>query len=329
MTKVNLEKVTQARQAVQNNWGALPIPEKSYIVIMSPRSGSTLLCVHLQNINYGMPIEAFHFSHKRLRRLYGWDIDFSNSYEHIKKALEFQTVQGIYGTKFSWIEFEIFLQKGRQLTDPTGIQLNDAELTEVFFPNSTYIHLKRRNKIKQAVSYAKAMQGGVWHIQAQENNNQKEYALPAQYDREHIESCLDNLLAFDVAWENFLQRHQLPFLELWYEDLAQNYYDKMREVYAYLGIEKGEILEPPLKKLADTGSQEWVKRFTQETPWLEDKTIKEAMEAGDASTASIHRLLMLTRQKERKSWENIPTNRFHLTGVRTFLFRLRRKLKLN
>lgn len=328
MEKTNPEKIIQARKGIHNTLGVLPVPERSYIVLMSPRSGSTLLCTHLQNIKYGMPIEAFHFNHNRIRRLHGWDIDFSDPYEHIKKALDFQTVNGIFGTKFSWIEFEIFLNAGRKLTDQTGIPLNDAEVVDVFFPKSAYIHLKRRNKIKQAVSYAKAMQGGIWHVQAQEKDR-REYVPPEEYNREHIESCLDNLLAFDAAWENYLQRHDLPFLELWYEDLANDYYDKMREIHAFLGIEQDQIEEPPLKKLANTESQEWVKRFTAETPWLEDKTIKEALDAGDVSTASIYRLLMLTRERERKNWEKIPVNRFRLKRVKTMLFRIRRKLGLS
>jgi LPS sulfotransferase NodH len=282
----------------------------------------------LQNIKYGYPIEAFHFSHNRLRRLYGWDIDFADPFAHMKKVLEFQTVNGIFGTKFSWIEFELFLNAARKLTGSSGIQLNDAELADVFFPNAVYIHLKRKNKVKQAISYAKAMQNGIWHVQAEQAKDNKVYALPEEYNREHIEACLDNLLAFDVAWENYLQRHNLPFMELWYEDLAKDYIGKMHEIYAYLGIQREEVSEPPLKKLANTESQEWVKRFTAETPWLENKTIMNALESGDVSTAFIYRMMLLAREKERKGWANIPVNCFRLKPIKMMLSRLKRKLGL-
>jgi len=326
---IDSKNVAQARNFVHETFGTLPIPERCYCVLMSPRSGSTLLCTHLQNIKYGYPIEAFHFSHNRLRRLYGWDIEFADPFAHIKKALEFQTVNGIFGTKFSWIEFELFLQAARQLTDPSGIPLNDAELVDVVFPNAVYIHLKRKNKVKQAISYAKAMQNGIWHVQAEQAKDNKAYALPEEYNREHIEACLDNLLAFDVAWENYLQRHNLPFMELWYEDLAKEYHSKIHEIYSYLGIAQEDTSEPPLKKLANTESQEWVKRFTAETPWLENKTIVNALETGDVSTAFIYRMMLLTREKERKGWANIPVNRFHLKPIKMMLSRLKRKLRLS
>ena len=208
------------------------------------------------------------------------------------------------------------------------MQLNDAEVVDVFFPNAVYIHLKRRNKIKQAISYAKAMQNGIWHVEAEQTKDNKAYALPEEYNRAHIESCLDNLLAFDMAWENYLGRYNLPFMELWYEDLAKNYHGKMSEIYAYLGITQQEIAEPPLKKLANTESQEWVQRFTAETSWLEDQTIKSALESGDISTVFVYRMLLLTRAKERKDWANIPVNRFHLKPLKLTASRLKRKLGL-
>jgi LPS sulfotransferase NodH len=325
---IDPKNVAQAREAVHASFGRLPIPERCYCVLMSPRSGSTLLCTHLQNIKYGYPIEAFHFSHNRLRRLYGWEIDFADPFAHMKKALDFQTVNGIFGTKFSWIEFELFLQAARKLTASSGLQLNDAELMDVFFPNAVYVHLKRRYKVKQAISYAKAMQNGIWHVQAEQTNDNKAYAVPEEYNREHIEACLDNLLAFDVAWQNYLQRHNLPFMELWYEDLAKDYQGKMLEIYRYLGIEQGELAEPPLKKLANTESQEWIKRFTAETPWLENETIRKALETGDVSTAFVYRMMLLTREKERRGWANIPVNRFRLKRIKLMVSRVKRKLGL-
>lgn len=317
-------RIAQTRETVRDAFGPLPIPDRSYLVLMSPRSGSTLLCAHLQKIGYGYPIEAFHFNHKRIRREEKWDIDFSNPYEYIKKALEYQTVNGVFGMKLSWPEFEIFLKVARQLTDPSRSGLNDAEIVDVFFPNTAYIHLKRRDKVKQAISYAKGIQNGIWAVQVTQDEEYKKYLMPEKYDREHIEACLDNLLAFDTAWENYLNKHDLAHMDLWYDDLERDYVRKMREVYEYLGIAQKEILEPRLKKLAHGKSQEWVDRFRTETPWLQDKTIATALEAGDIRTAFTYRGLMIAFQKEEHRWQTMPANRFK--RIKKFALRVKRKL---
>lgn len=321
---MNDQKIIQAREYVNNRYGALPAHQRCYLVLMSPRSGSTLLCKHLEKIGYGRPVEAFHFNHESLRRKHGWQIDSADPFSHFEQALDHQTVNGICGMKMSWVEFEIFLEKASTLIEGSSITLNDAELVDVFFPNAAYIHLKRRDKVKQAVSYAKAMQDGIWSVPTDQDDEYKKYLLPGVYDREHIEGCLDNLLAYDNAWENYLSLHKLDHYSVWYEDLASNYAKVMAEIYAYLEIENKEIINPPLKRLANRISAQWVDRFKSETGWLEDETIKNTLQSGDHHTAFIQRTMMLTRAKERARWANMPVNRFK--GIRRFYFRIKRKL---
>jgi LPS sulfotransferase NodH len=318
-------RIDRVRNYIEANYGHLPRPEKSYLVLMSPRSGSTLLCTHLQNIHFGNPIEAFHFNQDRICREHGWDIDFSNPFEYMHKALDFQTVDGIFGMKLSWIEFEIFLNVARQLIEPVGLSLKDAEVVQLFFPGTLYIHLKRRNKIEQAISYAKGMQQGIWAVSRDQDENYKRYLTPALYDREHIESCLDNLLAYDFAWENYLESNGLDHLTIWYEDLSDNYTRVMSDVYRYLGIGEGEIADPSLRKLSNQQSSEWFKRFRNETPWLKQRTIAEALDKGDFATAFIHRSMMIALQKEQYRWHHMPANRYK--PLRSFMFRVKRKLR--
>ena len=314
-----------ARTFIQERFGTLPIPERSYLVLMSPRSGSNLLCVHLQKIEYGRPVEGFHFSQRALQEIYGSKGDFSDPYRHIKTVLEYGTVGGVFGLKFSWVEFELFLKKARSLIEPGGFELNDAEMTDVFFPNAAYIHLKRRDKVKQAVSYARAMQTGIWKVDAGQDNAYKNYILEAKYDRKHIETLFDNLLAFDLLWEQYLKRFRLPALELWYEDLAGSYYDKMREVYAFLNIERSEVIEPPLKRQADDKSSDWVQRFRQEMPWLQDPLIAQALVRGDFYTVYLQRTMQYVRGCERTRWSQMPASRSR--SLRRFMRRVRNKLE--
>ena len=69
---------------------------------------------------------------------------------------------------------------------------------------------------------------------------------------------------------------------------------------------------------------QWVDRFKAETGWLEDKSIKNALQSGDHHTAFIQRAMMITRAKERARWANMPINRYK--GIRKTYFRIKRKL---
>lgn len=321
---IDYDKVLATREFIQKEYSGVPIPERSYFILMSPRTGSNLLATHLQNINFGNPFEAFHFNKAEIQRLYGWDIDFSDPVAYIQKTINFLTVEGVFGMKLNWLQLHTFLKTSRQLTNAHDITLTDKEVIEVFFPKALFIYMKRLGKVKQAVSFSKGKQTGIWMERAGQDQSYKKYIMPPKYDRAHIEGCLEELLAYDVAWENYLARNQVAYLELWYEALAKDFIMEMGRVYKYLGINQKEIPEPIVKKQANTKSFDWVNRFEDETPWLKDNTIEKSLEEGDFKTAFIHRSMMIIHQKEERSWLAMPANRFK--SSRKFIFNVKRKL---
>ena len=323
---MNKELASRIRSGLKEKYPDIPFPDRSYLILMSPRSGSTLLCTHLEKVGFGRPTEGFHFSKRALTERFGNEVDFSDAYQHTRAALNYGTANGIFGLKLSWIEFEIFLKKARQLIGAEESALSDAEVLEVFFPHARVIRLKRRNKVKQAVSYSRAMQTGIWNEKADASDAYKEYILPPQYNREHIEALLDNLLAFDLSWEHFLEQNSISCMEIWYEDLAQDYVSTMTAVCEYLGIQNNEALEPPLKKQSDQISRQWVERFEQETPWLKDPLIKQGWRDGDFATVFFQRSVNMTRMRERTVWARLPYNRNK--KLKRLIFRAKKRLGL-
>ena len=317
-------QIQAARKFIQDQYPEIPVPDKSYFIMMIPRTGSNLLASHLENIRFGHPIEAFHFNHRRMQKTYQWNIDFSDPVAHLRKAIEFQTVDGVFGMKLNWQQLESFLKTTQQIIEPSGITLNNRDLFEVFFPEASFIYMKRLGKIKQAVSFSKGMQTGIWKERVGEEETYKDYVLPPLYDRAHIEGCLEELLSYDVSWENFLKTNGFQYLELWYEDLAKEYVETIKKVYAHLGIERDDIPEPALKKQANLKSQDWAARFTEETPWVNQKIVSEALERGDFLSAFILRGTEIIHQKEQKRWHAMPATRFK--PVRWFFFRANKKL---
>ena len=80
--------------------------------------------------------------------------------EYFEKALAAGTTpNGVFGAKVLWHQFEHLLVKLRRIQ---GNGLSDLELLDRTFPDLRYIFLTRRDKIRQAISYDRAIRSGVW-----------------------------------------------------------------------------------------------------------------------------------------------------------------------
>jgi len=91
------------------------------------------------------------------------------------------------GMKFMPNQFLIFLDNARRFLKPTNLVYKDAELVEIFFPSTKYIHLERKNKLKQAISYSKALQDGIWREAEGEDEKYKNTL--------HLQFMIGNILS--------------------------------------------------------------------------------------------------------------------------------------
>jgi LPS sulfotransferase NodH len=323
---MNTELTFRVREGLKQRYDDIAFPSKSYLVLMSKRSGSTLLCAYLEEIGFGNPKEGFNTSRRALAERFGKDVDISDPHQHVAAALKQGTVNGVFGLKLSWVEFEVFLKQARQLIGSDAAMLTDAGLLEVFFPGACFVRLERRDKIKQAVSYARAMQTGIWGERVDESVDYMDYVRPAEYNRGHIEALLDNILAYDISWRRFLTENNLPCLEVWYEDLAADYVGTMTRVCDYLGVQAEQKPEPLLRKQSDAVSSNWYERFVQETPWLRDAKIAGYLQVGDFEGVFFQRAMTLARSREREVWAKLPYNR--MKTLKQIFFRLKKRLGL-
>lgn len=323
---IDANKVRNAQNFIRQRWGGLPVPDKSILILMSHRSGSTLLCKHLEMIGYGKPIEAFQYNPQRLTWQYGWEIDLNDPFAYMQMVLEYQTIDGVFATKMSFNQFQIFIKKARILLAEYSEYLNEAELLSVFFPEPYFVHLIRVNKVKQAVSCSRSLQNGIWNLPKDHSNDYKKYLMPAIYDREHIEGCYEKALATDVAWADLLRIHEIPHLRFIFETMISDYHNQMVALHDYLSVDDSiEIPEPAVQKISSASSADWVTRFTKETSWLQDEFFQRAMEAGDFQSAINRRTFMLVNQKEQHRWRTMPANRYK--KLRKIFFRIKRKLE--
>ena len=139
------------------------------------------------------------------------------------------------------------------------------------FPDLRYVFLTRRDKIRQAVSYDRAIRSGVWWSIPSEANGKGESAAHASatappFDFEQIDEWVTRLTEFDLNWRRHFERTGIEAFEVAYEDLVESYESTVLTVLRYLDlpVSAGQQVAPPrLQKQADLVTEEWVRRYQE------------------------------------------------------------------
>ncbi len=256
---------------------------QSYIVCTSPRSGSTLLCRMLTETGVaGQPDSHFHEpSIGSWLRDYHLDAnDYADETAALSAVFEAARAEGmgetnVFGLRLQRHSFGFFMQ---QLKVLYPARPDDAARLRDAFGQTMYIHLTRRDKLAQAISYVKAMQTGLWHKRS--DGTELERLSPPQapaYDGAAIEAKLTEFIAFDEAWEAWFAAEGLSPLHLTYEHLSTAPASAVGDVLQKLGLDQlvAEGLTPSVAKLSDATSLEWEARYV-----AEGRNIQSAMASG-------------------------------------------------
>ncbi|MEX2106494.1 MAG: Stf0 family sulfotransferase [Solirubrobacterales bacterium] len=186
------------------------LPNSSYLVCATPRSGSTLVCHALEETGVaGKPEEYFealrHSGRPRRPEEYFLGVEDQSIRGHLgeraigseppprsplwsraayDRYLEWAfeagtTPNGIFGAKLMWGYFGDFVSLLRNV--PRNRDLPLAELLPSVFPDVTFVRVVRANKLRQAVSLWKAVQTATWRedqAQAKAASVEEDGSLP-------------------------------------------------------------------------------------------------------------------------------------------------------
>jgi len=141
-------------------------PKRSYFVCKTNRTGSQLLCEALRFTGIaGQPNEHLYIGEKS---------DYYKAYgtrtgeELLAKIVELgSTPNGVFGLCVELPKTEA-LAFIRQVIRQDFPFESLPDLLRSLFPDPKYIWLTRRNVVRQAVSWWKASQSGIWHTNADE-----------------------------------------------------------------------------------------------------------------------------------------------------------------
>jgi len=144
---------------------------------------------------------------------------------------------------------------------PAYKDLNGQQLLSAVFNQPKYIWMRRRNRVQQAVSWAIALQTGVW---AQKKSEKLQPRATPSFDFNVIDDRYKRIVADEMGWTNYFRENQIDPLVLFYEDVVASNRDAGRRVLEFLGVplpRTFEIVPPIVQKQATQISEEWASSY--------------------------------------------------------------------
>ncbi len=204
-------------------------PAISYIVASVQRSGTHLLGSILRSAGAGSPDEYF-FSR------YGetWEGRWGSPSRvaYIERIFQqHTTADGVFGFVVMWVYFDRVVQMLQEI--PAYKNFNESQLLAAVFNRPKYIWMRRRNRIQQAVSWAIALQTGVW---AQKTGEKPQVHASPRFDFNVIDDLYNRIVAGEAGWTNYFHKNQIDPLVLFYEDVVASNRDAARRVRTVRGM---------------------------------------------------------------------------------------------
>ncbi len=246
----------------------------NYVLCSNPRSGTTLMCDMLAQTGVaGKPNSFF-----REKSLQDWcdqwglpapyDLDdpaFMSLYLDAA-GKEGRGETPVFGLRLMGPDLGYSTQLLRQHYPETT---TDLAAFEVAFGPLKFIHLKREDKLAEAISYLRAEQTGLWHQNA--DGSIMEEIAPSQadgFDAGAIKERLSMLSAFEKDWDKWFAAEGINPLRLTYENLAEDPQTGLGAVLAHIGQDRhlASAVKPGLRKLADATSSAWMTRYRELFP---------------------------------------------------------------
>jgi LPS sulfotransferase NodH len=239
-------------------------PRRCYVVCAIPRSGSNLLTDGLHATRRaGRPKQFF---------LRGFEagyaakhaLDPAHDYAgYVRGIVNAKTTSNqVFGFKLMSWYLDDFLGRLRETRAFGDTATSDLNLLRNAFPRLQFVHIVRRNKLRQALSKARAVQTNLWKVK----DGSAARGEP-RFDPELIERCLKEGEEQEKIWQNFFQRIGIEPFRVEYEKLCTDYEGTIRGVLNFLKISlprRIRIGAPVTIKQSDEMSRAWEERFLQE-----------------------------------------------------------------
>jgi LPS sulfotransferase NodH len=276
------------------------LPEVSYVICTTPRSGSWLLAEALLATGAaGRPEEYFRPDwYRRFRAVghldYQHRLDFwstgdrdegingpamvpspgtadssqiksrdTGSYRTFLETVRaIGTLNGVFAVKIHRNQLSRAVKYACQ--EEPGI--DDVALLASWLPQPRFIFLRRLDTIRRAVSHYRALQTGMWWNDGTRRNNHRAVVDGASppIDPAKIHRLLQSCALQEWQWEDFFRRAGINPLRISYEDLVLDLDRTIAQVLGHVNGDAGQLLTfppPRLHRQADAWTEVAVHRY--------------------------------------------------------------------
>jgi LPS sulfotransferase NodH len=249
-------------------------PSSSYLVCASQRSGTTMLCRALAETGIaGRPDEYFLAVDESDRPEWrGWEHGpFGRAHgardrEHYLEIVAGlgTTPNGVFGAKLMWNNLPWAVAKFQELPRFSG--LDRAAVLHAAFPGLRVVHVTRRDRVRQAVSWARMAQDGVW---VESDDEPARPTAAPRYDFRLISDLEALIVESEAGWRELFAELGVTPYEVVYEDIVVDggFETAVLGVLDHLGLGTGGLTEAPRPRThrqSDDLNDAWVERYTAE-----------------------------------------------------------------
>jgi LPS sulfotransferase NodH len=155
------------------------------------------------------------------------------------------------------------------------------------FPGMRYVQITRRDKVRQAVSWAKASLTNEWFHVSPETPRQ---GPPPEYDFALIDYYYHEVLNQERRWKAFFAQANVEPFQVVYEDFPANWEAIARALLEYAGVPKHPLIfhaSPERRPQRDGIDAQWAGRYREEC--LERGVIIDAPAVNDPPLLAVNR----------------------------------------
>ncbi|MFI7146837.1 Stf0 family sulfotransferase [Nonomuraea sp. NPDC050022] len=229
------------------------LPPTRYVLAAAPRSGSNMLVRTLWHTGRAGFADGYLADTHVLDYFERWGFDTADPEGRVKgyisRLMTCRTSpNGVFGIKVH----------GEHLQ---GLEVDLDEL----LMSPQYIWLRRRDRIRQAISYVLAKQTGVWIVDGIYLSTSRARSEP-HYDYAEIRRHLQHLDDETRAWQRYFDRRERVPHVVYYEDMLADYPGTVLGCLRHLGVDPPDSLpEPGIKRQAGAVTERWLEMFERDS----------------------------------------------------------------
>lgn len=230
-------------------------PDLGYLLASVPRAGSTY-CSHLlwQTGCLGAPLEYLNFEP-------GGPYGFAASSPQLQLQLWRSVTtrrcspNGVFGLKAFAPQLDQL-----QRTNPDLLEAVLATVLPRGRPRRV-VYVRRRDRLAQTVSYARASLSGIWRKEQECADAPK-----PGYSSEALEAAERGISLQESVWERMFNDLSIEPLTVWHEDMMADGFAATRAVARYLGVTidaSAAVQVPKIEKQTEGDSRAWAERYAR------------------------------------------------------------------